>query len=119
MPEIVVDTNSVVITEPAQIAFREAQSHIANCWRNLDDGPGSKSREMLYEMERSLYANIARMVMISQVHDGELQIQSDGVPENMSFFWIHKQSGYHGGLIFHRIHIEGEPTEFGTWTIHT
>lgn len=69
------------------------------------------------EMERSLLANVARLVF-TPASDGLLTFHSDPAP--LSFFWRY-ESGYHGGLIYHASYAsEGtERLPVGTWSVHT
>lgn len=112
--------NEINITESAQETFREGERMLrdAKAWVDeAEDVPDlERRRYRFHEMEMSFYTNIAHLIFTYQTYDGELAIDRDGPG---SFFWKHKRSGYHGGLIFHADYYGNEPQPVGTWSIHT
>jgi hypothetical protein len=39
-------------------------------------------------------------------------------PDTLSLEWYY-DSGYHGGLLYHPTHHDGQPQPYGIWSIHT
>jgi hypothetical protein len=133
MGQTVEDVNSeCVVTTDAINKYRECLELIeqAHRWAQGEDIPWEQvgdhgqeivreRRERVADMERSFYKSFMHLITVSQHHDGPLTINADAAPG--SFFWHHKKSGYHGGLIFHRAwgNSGKDPMPYGTWSIHT
>jgi len=74
-----------------------------------------RRKAIAIEMELSFLRNWGMLTGQRFVHDGQVHIFRDGF---CSFLWRY-DSGYHGGLIFHRNHQVKDNDKIGTWSIHT
>lgn len=113
--------SNVEVAEGAQERYRECITAIFEAQNWVDQAADEQElierRAQLYSMERSFLSNAARLLFETNSHDGRLYITTDSAP--LSFFWRY-ESGYHGGLIFHPIYVNGtERLPVGTWSIHT
>lgn len=123
----------VVMDASAIAAYHEAVQMIAHAQRwsegtdlsweviSGDDGHAgvkivNRRREQVAQMELSLYRSLAHLSTVAQDYDGPCHVHRDG---EGAFFWRHTQSGYHGGIVYHANHENGERLPVGTWSIHT
>jgi hypothetical protein len=70
-------------------------------------------------MERSFWQSWTTLFMQRRSPDDALHITPDPFgPDTLSLEW-HYDSGYHGGLLYHPTHRDGQPQPYGIWSIHT
>jgi hypothetical protein len=106
------------VQEAAIETWNECRSFLAQ--RRLEaEGNGIDAMLDWIDMAGSLYENLTHIMLTVTEHDGPVEIWPDGAKEQLSFFWRHPASGYHGGLIFHPSYKDGERQKYGRWSIHT
>lgn len=72
----------------------------------------AEKRRLVVEAQQSFIRSLLGVIR-SNDHDGNVRLAWDG---DASLFFSY-DSGYHGAMIFHNNHRDGEP--FGTWSVHT
>lgn len=129
----ITEDKTVTLTGSALEAIIECRTLIANAhsWKQCADlsyeeamkDNGENGRRILEErvkkvaeMEESFYINF--LSMITMGFGNEIRIMRD----SEACFFFNFDSGFHGGLIFHRDHSlskPGEPLTIGTWSLHS
>jgi hypothetical protein len=76
-------------------------------------------RQAVDRMARSFWQSWTSLFLQRRAHHDTLHITPDPLdPDTLSLEW-HYDSGYHGGLLYHPAHRDGQPQPFGNWSIHT
>jgi hypothetical protein len=79
----------------------------------------SLRHQAIDKMARSFWQSWTTLFMQRRSSDDTLHITPDPFgPNTLSLEWYY-DSGYHGGLLYHPTHHDGQPQPYGIWSIHT